>query len=202
MTDQIATRRRGAALEDAILDAAWAELSTKGYSNFTYEAVAKRAGTSRPVLYRRWETRIGLAAAALARYAALNPMVTPDLGDLREELLLVLRRFADRSPPAIMRVFTQLWFDMNEEMGAEQAGAARDRLRQDPLKQVIERAIRRGEVDPQRVTPRVLGAPLGLILHEIVITARPITDEAIAEIVDQIVLPILTPAAAASPAQK
>lgn len=184
-------------LEEAILDAAWIELSTKGYSNFTYEAVAKRACTSRPVLYRRWETRVGLAAAALARYAELNPIATPDLGNLRDELCLVLRRFADRTPPHLMR----LWFEMNEEMGSEQAEAERERLRKNPLEDIVERAIERGEINRECVTPRVLSAPLGLVLHEIVITARPISDKAITEIIDQIFLPLVT-AGAAVPGSK
>jgi AcrR family transcriptional regulator len=46
-------RRRGRHLEDALLDAAWAELTERGYAGFTLESVAKRAGTSTPVIYRR-----------------------------------------------------------------------------------------------------------------------------------------------------
>jgi len=48
------TRRRGAELEAALLDAAWDELQAVGYAGLTMEAVADRAGTSRAVLYRRW----------------------------------------------------------------------------------------------------------------------------------------------------
>ena len=36
------TRRRGAALEAAILDAAWDQLTDGGYGDFTLEAVAAR----------------------------------------------------------------------------------------------------------------------------------------------------------------
>ncbi len=48
--DAVQNRRRGTALENAILDAAWAELVEHGYADMTLESVAKRAGTSRPVL--------------------------------------------------------------------------------------------------------------------------------------------------------
>lgn len=41
-------RRRGAALEKALLDAAWEELTDTGYARFTMDAVVKRAGTSPP----------------------------------------------------------------------------------------------------------------------------------------------------------
>ncbi len=43
-------RRRGKALEDAVLDAGWSALLDGGYAGFTVEVVAARARTSRPVL--------------------------------------------------------------------------------------------------------------------------------------------------------
>ena len=55
------TRRRGAELEQAILDAAWEQLIAEGYEHFTIDTVAARAQTSKPVLYRRWKTQIGRA---------------------------------------------------------------------------------------------------------------------------------------------
>src|SRR5580704_17603611 len=59
------TRRRGEALETALLDAAWEELQAVGYAGLTTEAVADRAGTSRAVIYRRWPKRAELVIAAL-----------------------------------------------------------------------------------------------------------------------------------------
>ena len=55
----VATRRRGATLERALLDAAWEELQESGYARLTMERVADRAGTSRAVIYRRWRNRAG-----------------------------------------------------------------------------------------------------------------------------------------------
>jgi len=63
------TRRRGSALDDALLDAAWAELQEAGYAGLTMEGVAQRAGTSRPVLARRWPNRPQLVIAAPGRPA-------------------------------------------------------------------------------------------------------------------------------------
>ena len=55
------TRRRGAALEKVLLQVAWEQLVAVGYKNFTLEAVADGARTSRPVIYRRWANRAELA---------------------------------------------------------------------------------------------------------------------------------------------
>lgn len=188
--DAVMRRRRGSALEDAILEAAWAELSATGYAHFTFEAVAKRAHTSRPVLYRRWPTRAELASAAIAQHVRENPITVPDLGDLRAELCLMLRKFADRSPPKLLR----LLFEMNEDMAGEKASFTDERFREHPLQPVIQRAIQRGEIDEQRLTPRIARMPLGLVLHEIMVTVKPVSEAAIAEIVDEIFLPLVTPA--------
>jgi AcrR family transcriptional regulator len=186
--DTKARRRRGEALESAILDAAWAELADGGYSQFTIEGVVRRAGTSRPVLYRRWPTRTSLAAAAISRYYRQNVVTVPDLGNVRDELFLFVRKYAELAPPRLMR----LLFDMSSDMAAENMNFGEDRFRVYPLKAVIDRAIERGEIDPQRITKRVMGLPLTLALHEIIVTMRVISDEAIAEIIDQIFLPLVS----------
>src|SRR3546814_11202702 len=74
----VKTRRRGAALEAALLDAAWAELLGGGYSAFTIEGVAVRARTSRPVIARRWSSRGDLALAEFKPYLQRSPLPIPD----------------------------------------------------------------------------------------------------------------------------
>jgi len=176
-------------LEDAILDATWAELATGGYSHLTFEAVAKRAGTSRPVLYRRWPTRASLACAAIVRHIRRNPLIVPDLGNLRDEVCLLMRRFADRSPPQLLHLI----FEMSEDMAVEKTSFMDARFQDAPLQQIIERAIARGEAVKEKVTARVLRVPLSLALHEAVISGQQISDGSIAEIVDQIFLPLVRP---------
>jgi AcrR family transcriptional regulator len=183
-----ARRRRGAELEHAILDATWVELAAEGYSNLTYEGVAKRSGTSRPVLYRRWPTRTSLASAAIARQIKLNPIAVPDLGSLREELRLLLRSFADRASPNMIG----LMFEMSQDMAAENTSFLDDPFQANPLDDLVRRAVRRGEIDRRVLTRRMLRVPLSLVLHEVALTAAVISDEAIAEIVDEIFLPLVT----------
>lgn len=72
-----ATRRRGTALEAAILDAAWDVLQTDGWNGFTFAGVAERAQSSKPVLYRRWRTREELLRATLRRQGELSPSRRP-----------------------------------------------------------------------------------------------------------------------------
>src|ERR1700744_3783867 len=88
------TRRRGAALEEALLDAAWDELQVAGYQAMTMEAVADRAGTSRAVLYRRWPKRAELVVAALRRHRPISSGEVPDTGSLRGDVLALLTRMS------------------------------------------------------------------------------------------------------------
>src|SRR5580693_5808386 len=92
----VATRRRGAALEHALLDAAWEELQSSGYARLTMERVAERAGTSRAVIYRRWRNRAELVIAAMRHHQPLYSDSVPDTGTLRGDALAVLGRASSR----------------------------------------------------------------------------------------------------------
>src|SRR3954451_3569851 len=96
MDRHASSRRRGQELEDALLDAAWEELTCVGYGRFTIEGGASRAGTSRPVIYRRWPNRSDLAVAAVRHHGAKDPVPTPDTGSVRDDLVELLRRASSR----------------------------------------------------------------------------------------------------------
>lgn len=187
MADGQARRRRGAALEEALLDAAWIELSSHGYTNFTVEGVVKRAGTSRPVIYRRWPTRASLAAAALTHFEVSYTIVVPDLGGVRAELCLFLRKYVDRMPRRLMRLVLEM---MSEGPAEELASAAKERAGQGAIRDIITRGIARGEIDAGKLSPRILRLPVSLVASEIAVSVDPVTDAAIAEIVDEIFLPL------------
>ncbi len=188
-------RRRGAALEDALLDAAWAELVEHGYAGLTMESVAKRAGTSRPVLARRWETRSDLAIAAIRNYNKNNPIEAPDLHGVRDELIVLLQRFSDRGA----RIMTTVLLNMSEyfiETGFSIADIREQIIGDSKLKDVLERGVARGELDRRKLTARISTLPVDLVRHEVIMTRRPVSMETIEEILDTIFLPL---AATSSP---
>lgn len=179
------TRRRGDALEDAILDAAWAELEEVGYAALTMEGVATRARTSKPVLYRRWPNRARLMVAAMRRQVVPLSADVPDTGELRSDLLALLRRAAGRygefDPDLLHSLLAELP-DVQSKMFEVVPGTVMTTLR---------RAADRGEIDLAGVTPRVARLPLDLVRHEIVATHAVVPDTVLVEIVDDIVLPLL-----------
>lgn len=185
------TRRRGLALEEALLDAAWDELQAVGYANLTMEAVADRAGTSRAVLYRRWRNRTELVLAATRRHRPRLSGDVPDTGSLRGDVVAVLTRASDRlAEDDLENVYgllseyfadPELFTRVQDQVFPIGAGV---------MATILKHAEERGEVR-QGVSPRVATLPIDLLRHELFRTRTPPSKQVIAEIVDDVFLPLV-----------
>lgn len=178
-------RRRGQALEDAILQAAWEEVRSVGYEELTMDAVATRAGAARSVIYRRWPNRATLVRAAVRHRLGSLADDVPDTGELREDLLSVLRRLREYCG--------QVGFDIVHGLLSELSDIPQDVFAVTPgiITVILQRAAERGEVRPERITPRVTALPGNLIRHELLIPHGDLSDAALAGIIDEIFLPLV-----------
>jgi len=193
MKDQKVERRRGKALEDAVLDAAWSELLGGGYSSFTMEAVAARAHTSRPVLYRRWPNRADLAVAAIRHILHKHPVNAPNTGNVRSDLIALLQQFSKNR--ALFAVFFSL--QMNgyfSETNTSPADLRRSVLQggHGQIDMVLARGADRGEIDRSKLTPRISSLLPDLVRHEFLMTLKPVPNAVITEFVDDIFLPLVS----------
>lgn len=188
----VARRRRGPALEEALLDAAWTELTERGYDELTIDGVAVRAGTSRAVLYRRWPNKQELVLAAVAHEVAKDVVVAPDTGSLRGDAIALLRQANKVRVGLVVPLLTRLggFYLQTGSSLADLETLVRGR-RDAALNQAIQRAIDRGEIEPDQVTERIARLPVDLFRYEVLMTLRPLPDEAIEEIVDTVWLPLL-----------
>jgi AcrR family transcriptional regulator len=186
------SRRRGAALEQAILRAAMDELVENGYAGMTMERVAQRAGTNKNAIYRRWPTRAALAIAAYRQFVATNSQI-PDTGSLRGDALEMLRRANSMfSSPigGILRALLagarddpQLLAQLQERTG--DAGSA-------AWLTILARAVSRGEVRPEALHPRVATVAVVLLRDEFITRGYPsVPDSVLVEIIDEVYLPLL-----------
>lgn len=186
------TRRRGAALEQAILRAAMEELTETGYAGLTMERVARRAGTNKNALYRRWPNRAALGIAAYQQFAVTNTQI-PDTGELRGDALGLLRQ-ANRtwsSPTGtILRALLagarddpQLLAQLQER--SADAGSA-------VWLTILARAVSRGEVRPEALHPRVATVAIVLLRNEFITRGYPtVPDNVLTEIIDEVYLPLI-----------
>jgi len=196
-----ASRRRGAALEQAILRAAMDELVENGYAGMTMERVAQRAGTNKNAIYRRWPTRAALAIAAYRQFVATNSQI-PDTGSLRGDALELLRRANSTfSSPigGILRALLagarddpQLLAQLQERTG--DAGSA-------AWLTILARAAARGEVGSEALHPRVATVAVVLLRDEFITRGHPsVPDSVLVEIIDEVYLPLLRGRGADRPA--
>jgi AcrR family transcriptional regulator len=75
----------------AILDAASAILAEEGYSGFTMDAVAQRAGASKRTLYRWWRSKAALIIEVYLR-ESLTDLDVADSGSIHDELVQLCQR--------------------------------------------------------------------------------------------------------------
>ncbi|MFI5844481.1 TetR/AcrR family transcriptional regulator [Catenuloplanes sp. NPDC051500] len=188
-----ARRRRGAELDNALLDAAWAELTDRGYELLSPESVAERAGTSKSVVYRRWPAKGDLVRAALLHAAGRDPVTVPDTGELRGDVIALLRQVNERRVALASALIAQLG-DLYRATGTsiDDLRAAVAAGHRSAMEQIVDRAAGRGEVDPSRLTRRIVRLPEDLFRHELLMTSRALPDADIIEIVDTIFLPLVT----------
>lgn len=186
-------RRRGADLEAALLDAAWEELEERGYAGLTMEGVAARAGTSRPVLARRWDEKAKLAIAAIRQQLAKSRLDVKDHGDLRTELLEFLDNLSNRTKImiAVFDIFSSEYF---HKRGEETLQDMRDTFlegRVDTLTPILDRAVSRGEIDLEKLFPPISTLLNDLSRHHVIMNFSPPSLTLRIAWVDSIFLPLV-----------
>ena len=185
-------RPRDPRRDEAIRDATLALLAEVGYDRMSVDAIAAAAGVSKPTIYRRWAGKQELVADAI-RLHPHQQAPTADTGSLRGDLLAAVRQFAEQQLES-----------------AQVAGGLASRLRESPqlaelirehavetvrgrFALVLERAVARGELpaDPP-VTPLFSDVAPSLIYARALMSLEPIDEALVTELVDRVLLPILS----------
>ncbi|MEU3948182.1 TetR/AcrR family transcriptional regulator [Streptomyces sp. NPDC029526] len=190
-----ASRRRGAVLERAILDAALDQLSTVGWNGLTMEGVAAGAQTGKAAVYRRWPSKEDLVADALR--AGLPPSgPAPDVGNVRDDLLTLCVRTRDamfsRSGLALRSVIHECDTTQADRFHAVIfEGVVEPTLAL--LREVIERGVERGEVRSDAANDYVCDAIPAMMMYRSKVCGSEWTDEDLTDMVDQLMVPLLRP---------
>jgi AcrR family transcriptional regulator len=138
-------RPRNQEIDAAVLKATLDRLDRVGYGSLALEDVARRAGTTKPAIYRRWPSRQQLVLAALAQ--RLGHARAPDTGctlcDLDESLKLFVAAFRRMPPGVIGPLYADCAGD--PELRAEFMTALFDPPRA-AAREALERARTRGDL--------------------------------------------------------
>jgi len=193
----VLTRRRGAGLEVAILDAAYVELSKVGYLALSIEAVAARAMAGKASIYRRWTSKQELVLDALCAglptaqqcglvsgpllsndtttAQALRGIATAIAGILNSPVGDAMRAVKCEAPTELTRVIDERF----QEPGRQ------------AILGLLRRGVERGEVRPEAVCNLVADVIPAVLTYRLIMQREPVTEKDLIEIMDTIINPIV-----------
>ncbi|WP_405139072.1 TetR/AcrR family transcriptional regulator [Nocardia sp. NBC_01388] len=195
MTDDPSPRTRkpaGAAVMQpqvtaAIRTAAFEELADVGYGKLSMEAVARRAGVSKPTLYRRWPGKEQLVLSLVAE-VAVDAADTPDTGSLRGDIRAFLEAAAaGLTHPLASRIIPDLLAQAMRTPAlavALQTGVGEGRRVK--VVALLERAIDRGELPAEVNLELALDFLLAPLFWRALRGGDPTTPEYLDELTDML----------------
>lgn len=144
------------------------------------------------MLARRWSNRVELVVAAIHQRTTLATLDTPNTGTLRGDVLALLRQLS-ASVGEMAGVLSFVLADYFDTTGLSPSDLRERALAGTPSRMtpVIQRAVERGEIDPDRLSPRIISLPADLVRHELLMHRAPVPDDTLIEIVDRIFLPLV-----------
>jgi AcrR family transcriptional regulator len=165
---------RTARVRAAVFEAAFLELGVRGYGGASIEDIAARAGVHKTTIYRRWETKDKLLAAALRDLVDIK-VLTPDTGSIETDL----REFArwivgvltsDVGAAAVSVLFSDAGrlpeiAEIKRELFVERHKLAAP---------MVERAIKRGELPVGTDSRELIGLVAAPIYYRLLVTSEPI----------------------------
>jgi AcrR family transcriptional regulator len=155
-------RLRDPEVDAAILTAAMDLLAEIGYARLTMDHVAARARVGKASLYLRWPNKVALVAEAIQHRSAVVPDI-PDIGSLREDMLAFLQELL-RSKTAAQRAIAAVTGEIasNPELAkAWRQGVSGSLVA--CTREIVERAIRRGELPADSDVELLALLPLTLL---------------------------------------
>lgn len=164
VADTAAPRRgrpRDARCDHAILQATLDMLAEGGAAHLSIDGVAARAGVGKATIYRRWSSKEALLLEALGTADTLT-MESPDTGSLRADLeryfdALLQRLSESEGSDVLPHLIEAACYDPEVRTSLDSYLSSR----QQPLRSILQRAQRRGDishgVDLKVVTDLLVG---------------------------------------------
>jgi AcrR family transcriptional regulator len=174
-----------------ILRVAFELLSEVGYEAMRLDAVATRARTSKATLYRHWPGKAQLVADAVRACKAWQSNL-PDTGDLRQDLIALVRGMADHMSgedgPLLAGLIMAMRSDPDLAAEMRQMAAAKRDLGTD----ICTRAVDRGQLAAGCKAGLIEEIAPAALFMQAFIRGEPLDDEYVAHLVDDVLMPLLT----------
>lgn len=183
-------RRRGAALNNAIIEATITELAEVGYARMTIESVARRAGAGKVSVYRRWPSRLELAMEAAYRLLG-----TPDLpaepSTLRNDLSVWLTAIAHQLTGPVGEALRGVVVESLTQPTSVQFADLSRGVGAETVRSILDRARKRGEPVNEDLNATQERVPSALVQHHY-LTHHSIDQAYLDDLIDNVVMPLVS----------
>jgi AcrR family transcriptional regulator len=189
------SRRRGAALENAIYSATLSELAEAGYARLALDRIAHRAKIGRASLYRRWSSKQDLVAEAVA-HALPSLEQAPDTGSVRGDLLACFEQMHRLLDGPGRLALQALAAELHDPADNALVTVVRDRVLEPRLQLVLDallKGVDRGEVRAQAAVPLLARTGPALLFQHLLMFGTTPPRSLIEDIVDRVILPAVRP---------
>lgn len=151
------------------------------------DAVAGRAGVSKATIYRWWPSKETLALDALYQEWEV-PASLPDTGSLRGDLLALLRPWIRRlRARPYGRLIAALVAEAHADVDfGEEYRARFVQMRREPARELITRAIERGELPRTTKVDLALDLVYGPVYHRLLHGHATITERFVEDVVSTV----------------
>jgi AcrR family transcriptional regulator len=176
MTTEIG-RPRDARIDGAVLQATVDLLGETGYADLSVDAIAKRARTSKPAIYRRWPSKAHLVHEAVFPIGDATEL--PDTGSLAGDVLEMMRRTrAVLTTPAARAALPGLVGEMAADLTLHAALLERfSGILSQGLTERLDMAAARNEVRPGVTALDLTEALAGITLLALLTRGAALDDE-------------------------
>ena len=173
-----------------------ASTSRTGYRGLSMQGVARRAGTGKAPLYRRWPNKQQMLIDVLSHQPPGSQEAQADTGQLRADLIQILTQMATAMAQPVGRSLSALIVEtvLHRDRHPQAAQAVIESLlepRLDAIMAALRRAARRGEIRPGADTSLLAQTGPALIVHQQLHYGTPPSRAEVTEIVDRVLLPAL-----------
>lgn len=187
-------RPRDPSCDAAILNATVELVAELGYDRTTLDAVAARAGVSKPTIYRRWPAGKDELVAAAVASCQHDVAADLDTGTLRGDLVATVELFISG-----MRENAHLAAGLTQRLreSPQLAEVFREQLvpaKRQYFEAIMRRAVERGELPRVPEAAGLIADVAPALIHaRALITGDPLDDRFINQLVDQVLIPALRP---------
>jgi AcrR family transcriptional regulator len=161
-------RPRNPRIDDSVLRATVELLGASGYAALSVDAIAKRAATSKPAIYRRWPSKAHLVHEAVFPISEATEL--PDTGSLDGDVREMVRRSTGvLTTPAARAALPGLLAEMATDptLHAKLIGRFGD-VTSRGMTDRLDDAVRRGEVRADVTAADLVEAIAGIALMAII----------------------------------